>query len=198
MKNCRYFIVVLGIIVCCKNPFATRDAEPPTSHRSSWLFPTDPAIVMENMRSAFRERNVENYMKCLVDSNQLFRFIPDEYEASNSAGVFEQWGLALEQTYINKLFTSIPEDSISSLFFPLDCQRIDFSDSVLIRTDYTLELHHLLARSYPRQARGKADFWFIQRNGYWVITRWEDHETRLDSTSSRLPSWSTIKASFLN
>jgi hypothetical protein len=42
------------------------------------------------------------------------------------------------------------------------------------------------------------DFWFIRRSGYWMITRWIDFETKVDTTATRVPSWSTIKASFIN
>lgn len=196
-----YLIALLLVVFSlqnCKNPFATREPEPPDTGQSSWLFPTDPEIVLINMRSAFREKNVENYMKCLVDSNALFRFVPDEYEASNSSGIFEQWSLAFEQNYINKLFTSIPYDSTRNLSFSLNSQRVDYADSVLIRTDYDLQLHHVYPRRFPSGAQGKVDFWFFRRNGYWVIYRWADHKTIVDSTLTRLPSWSTIKANFVN
>ncbi len=185
-------------VIACKNPFATRDPEPPSTGQSSWQFPTDPLTVLENMKSAFREKNVENYLKCLVDSNQLFTFFPDAYEASNNPGIFEQWGLGHEQSYINKLFTSLPDDSTRKLTFAPDFERDDKLDSVFISLDYTLEIHHVLQNSYPTRAQGRADFWFIRRNGYWVIKRWEDHETIVDTTSLRLPSWSTVKSSFVN
>ena len=198
-KNIQLFIII-GIIIIsfCKNPFATRKAESPSTDQSSWRFPTDPVVVLENMKSAFREKNVDNYMKCLVDSNALFRFIPDAYEASTNSGIFDRWDLSLEQTYINKIFTSIPDDSTRTLIFDNDFSRNDFPDSVQIRIDYTLELRHVLSESYPRQGKGEADLWFNRRNGYWVITRWEDYETKVDSASTRLPSWSTVKASFIN
>jgi len=191
-------IICLGINSFCKNPFATRKAELPSTDQSSWRFPTDPVIVLENMKSAFREKNVENYMKCLVDSSELFKFIPDAYEASNNPGIFERWDLSYEQTYINKIFTSIPDDSTRTLTFSTDFTRNDFPDSVQIRIDYTIDLHHLLSQSYPRQGKGEADLWFNRRSGIWVITRWEDNETKIDSAATRLPSWSTLKASFIN
>ena len=199
IKKLIQIILVISFVfsIFCKSPFATREAEPPSTSQSSWHFPTDPVIVLENMKSAFHEKNVENHMKCLVDSNSLFMFIPDEFEASNNSGIFERWDLSLEQTYINKIFTSIPDDSIRTLVFN-DLKINDFPDSVQIRADYTLDIHHVLSNSYPAQGKGKVDFWFNRRNGYWVVTRWEDHETIVDSTSTRLPSWSTIKASFIN
>ena len=191
-------IVLFLLTGACKNPFATREAEPPSTDQSSWRVPTDPAVVLENMRNAILEKNVSNYMRCLADSNQLFRFLPDEYEASKNAGIFDTWQLEQEQGYINKLLTSIPDDSIRRLRFSLDYQRIDFADSILIRTDYELNLHHVLSSGYPKLAKGKCDFLFVRRQGFWVISRWEDHQTQNDFTATRIPSWSTIKASFLN
>jgi len=189
-------VLFFAILNTCRNPFATREAEPPTEGRTSWQFPTDPLLVLQNMKVAIKEKNVENYMKCLIDSVNLFHFIPDQYEASNNAGIFEQWSLAHEQSYINKAFTSIPDDSMRALKFS-NIQRSEFPDSALIRADYTIELHHVLAGSYPTLGKGQADFWFVRRNGYWVITRWLDFETRVDTSALRIPSWSSIKASFI-
>jgi len=189
-------ILIPVILNSCKNPFATREAEPPTEGRTSWQFPTDPIIVLQNMKVAIEEKNVENYMKCLVDSINLFHFTPDQYEAANNTGIFEQWTLGHEQSYINKAFTSIPDDSTRSLKFS-NIQRSEFPDSALIRADYCLELHHILEQSYPTVGKGQVDFWFIRRSGYWMITRWIDFETKIDTAASRVPSWSTIKASFI-
>lgn len=201
MQKNRLAILILicgcGVLInSCENPFATREAEPPTQSRSSWQLPTDPLIVLQNMRTAIQERNVENYMKCLVDSANLFRFIPDQYQATVNAGIFEQWSLAHEQSYINKLLTSIPNDSLRALTFS-NIQRNEFPDSAMIRADYVLEVHHQFATSYPMTARGHANFVFIKRYGFWMISRWRDFETQIDPTSARIPSWSTIKANFI-
>ena len=187
---------MLFFVIGCENPFATRKAEPPTEDRGSWVLPTDPGDVMKNMQKAFQEKNVENYIKCLTDSNKYFQFFPDQYEASNSAGKFELWDLTQEELYIRNLFNSIPEDSIVSLYFSHDIQRDDYPDSAHIRTDYELKLHHVKSEIYPRNAKGQVDFYFIRKFGYWTITRWIDHETQIDTTV-RVPSWSTVKANFI-
>ncbi|MDZ7318462.1 MAG: hypothetical protein ONB11_04860 [candidate division KSB1 bacterium] len=203
MKNsqskyyCWILIMMAGfLLLFCKNPFATREPEPPTEGRTSWQLPTDPIIVLENMKNAIKEKNVENYMKCLVDSMALFRFIPGEFEASTNAGIFENWNLLHEQSYINKAFSAVPDDSVRSLAFSR-VQRSEFPDSALIRAEYALKLNHIMGASIPRIGKGQADFWFIRRNGYWVIRRWIDYETKSDTTV-RIPSWSTIKANFIN
>lgn len=196
LKTIILIISIAGILNSCKNPFATREAEPPTEGRTSWQLPIDPMIVLQNMIAAIEEKNVENYMKCLVDSANLFHFTPDQYQASTNAGIFEQWSLAHEQSYINKAFTSIPDDSTRLLIFS-NFQPNVFPDSALIRADYEIELHHILAPAYPIIGKGQADFVFIRRYGYWMITRWSDFETKVDPTATRVPSWSTIKASFI-
>jgi len=190
-------IILISIIFnSCKNPFATREAEPPTEGRTSWQLPIDPMIVLQNMTAAIEERNVENYMKCLVDSINLFRFTPDQYQASTNAGIFEQWSLVHEQSYINKAFTSIPDDSARSLKFS-NIQRNEFPDSALIRADYEIAIHHILTPTFPTIGKGQLDFVLTRRSGYWVIIRWSDFETIIDPTATRVPSWSTIKASFI-
>ncbi len=190
------FIVFLAFIVACKNPFATREAELPTEGRTSWKLPTDPLIVLQNMTAAIEEKSVENYMKCLVDSVNLFHFAPDQYQASTNAGIFEQWSLADEQSYINKAFTVIPDDSARSLKFS-NVQRNEFPDSALIRADYVLQINHVLGNTVPTIGKGQVDFVFIRRYGYWMISRWIDFETKIDPNATRVPSWSTIKASFI-
>jgi hypothetical protein len=189
-------ILIPVILNSCKNPFATREAEPPTEGRTSWRLPADPMIVLQNMTAAIEEKNVENYMKCLVDSINLFRFTPDQYQASTNAGIFEQWSLGHEQSYINKAFTSIPDDSARSLKFS-NIQRNEFPDSALIRADYEITLHHILAPAFPTIGKGQVDFVLIRRYGYWMISRWSDFETKVDPTATRVPSWSTIKAIFI-
>ena len=196
LKTIILILLIPVILNSCKNPFATREPELPTEGRTSWRLPTDPMIVLQNMTAAIEEKNVENYMKCLVDSVNLFHFTPDQYQASTNAGIFEQWSLAHEQSYINKAFTSIPDDSARSLKF-LNIQRNEFPDSALVRADYEIALHHILAPAFPIIGKGQIDFVLTRRFGYWVISRWKDFETKVDPTATRVPSWSTIKASFI-
>lgn len=196
LKTIILIILIPVILNSCKNPFATREAEPPTKGSTSWQLPTDPMIVLQNMKAAIKEKNVENYMKCLVDSVNLFHFTPDQYQASTNTGIFEQWSLAHEQSYINKAFTSIPGDSSRSLNFS-NIQKNEFPDSALIRADYEIALHHILASAYPTIGKGQVDFVLTRRYGYWMIRRWKDFETKVDSAATRVPSWSTIKASFI-
>jgi len=68
--------------------------------------------------------------------------------------------------------------------------REDFQDSVLLRRSYQLIVHHTYPGKVPRDVKGQADFWLIQRDGYWYIKRW------LDFGTADTPNWSSIKAGF--
>jgi len=182
------FFVSLWLTIQCNNPFATREPEPPTGDRSSWQQPTTPEIVVENLKLAIIEGNLANYMKCLVDTNSRFKFIPDELVRVNNPGVFEYWGLSSEQEYISKVFSATTDSSKMALMNPT--QVPDYQDSVFLKIEYELELHHNLDESFPKSAKGEAEFWLNRSSGQYYITQWTDFGT------ANTPSWSSIKASF--
>lgn len=182
-----YFILVLGLYAC--NPFATRKAEEPVEERSSREIPSDPEAVLRNLQNAISEKNVTNYMSCLTDSAQKFRFIPEQSVKENNPGLFENWDLQKERNYINQLFTYLPADSVRKLSFEYISNTV-FPDSVLVKRKYLLEVRHTLKDRVPQRVIGQADFWMFQDDGYWYIYRWEDIRT------TEQPSWSSIKAGF--
>ena len=180
--------ILLGTIVCCDNPFATRDPESPSEERSTWLQPIFPERVIDNLKYSIQEASITNYMKCLTDSNKLFRFIPDAFVMETNQGFFDYWDLTSEQNYISRMFTA-SQDSIRIATFTPETS-IDYVDSVLINVDYELEVHHNLTESYPDFVEGKAEFWLKQQHSEWFISRWIDYGI------GEQPSWSSIKASF--
>lgn len=184
----RLFIFLITIICFCKNPFTTREPESPSEERSTWLQPIMPERVIDNLKFSIQEANLANYMKCLVESNSRFRFLPDAFVKANNYGFFDNWNLTSEQNYLTKIFTAT-YDSLRKVTFGLP--TLDYQvDSVLIQIDYELELHHNLSESYPKFIKGQADFWLSNINGEWYITQWSDYGTET------VPSWSSIKAIF--
>ncbi len=184
-------IVLMCIVLSfafCDNPFATRKPEPPSENRSTWLQPIFPDRVITNLKFAIVEANVLNYMKCLTDSISRFRFTPDDFVSRNNQGFFDRWDLSSEQNYITKVFTAT-YDSVRNLKFS-PVQPIDYQDSVLVKIDYELEVHHNLGDNYPQVVTGQADFWLNNSNGEWYITSWIDQGTENN------PSWSSLKVIF--
>lgn len=181
-------ILLISLFFYCNNPFATREPEPPSEERSTWLQPTKPEWVLDNLKFSIQEGNLPNYMKCLTDTNSRFQFIPDGFVEANNQGFFNNWDLSSEQNYIAKVF-SASYDSIRRVTFN-ELLNLDYQDSVKIKIEYDLELHHNLAENFPKNAKGQAEFRLNTSNGEWYITRWVDYGTK------EQPSWSSIKVSF--
>jgi len=187
-KQISSVIMLMLLIVCCNNPFATREPEPPTEERSNWVQPTSPLAVISNLKNAIQDGNTPNYMLCLTDSTSRFRFIPDALVNQTNVGAFEGWNLYNERYYVTQLFSASVDSLRKVTFSNID---YDYQDSVLVRLNYELELHHSWSDNPPKYAEGQANFWLHASDGEWFITRWEDYSTAEDR-----PSWSLIKASF--
>ena len=183
-------------VSACKNPFATREAEPPVASRSRWIPPSQPQDVLENLRNAVVEEHLLNYLKCLSDSlttGREFTFEAEPSVVANYPDLFAAWDVDHERRYLDQLFQATPRDSLRSLRFSNLTEQLGEGNERMLVGDYTLEVHHtLVAEGIPRRVRGRAEFWLIQepRTSYWYIWRWRD------SATSDEPTWSAIKAAF--
>ena len=92
----RIWIGFILFFIGCGNPFSIRDAEPPANPSSSWIPPYSAEEVLLNLTNAVKERNIENYMRCLIDSsnsNTVFQFDPDPVIAAEYPSVFTDWNV---------------------------------------------------------------------------------------------------------
>jgi len=192
-KNLTIFLILL-LIVGCKNPFGTRKPEEPQQRRSSWMPPTAPEIVMENLKSAMNEGNGTNYLRCLAKdptlTGQVFQFEADQATILKNPGVFENWDFQNESNYINLLFSKVSKDSLISLFFDRSEEGPISQDTVVCIREYNLSVPHTMASDqYPRRMKGRGEFHLSRKNdGDWVIHFWRD--TAIED----YPSWSDLKA----
>ncbi len=180
----------------CKNPFATREAEPPVQTRSRWVPPYQPADVLENLRNALSDEHVLNYVRCLSDSaltGRTFRFDPEPSVAAQYPDLFAAWDREHERRYLDQLFQAVPNDSLLRLDFRLVSEQVGEGEERLLVTEYTLEAHHGLSPELaPRRVEGRAEFWLVreEKTSYWYIWRWSDRAT------GDAPTWSALKAAF--
>lgn len=185
---------VVVLLAACENPFATREPELPNRSASSWIPPQSPDIVLINLRNALLQKNVENYLRSLVDttrSTRRFRFEPDQSAVVANPGVFDGWDLERERFYLSQLFAVLPDDSVRSLIFTELSSNVSVDTAEFTRT-YELRLHHTQQnQGIPAVVRGQATFWLSSdASGNWAIHRWADFGNDQD------PSWSDIKAGF--
>jgi len=183
------------MLLSCENPFATREPEAPKNSGSRYIPPFAAEIVLENMRNAISDRNVENYLRCFTDSTRTgerFRYEPDAAASNQYPGVFSQWGLSQERDYFSQLRAALPTDSLRSLRLD-SLQTIAFSDSAQFVRAYELNVRHKQqSAGVPGQVRGELRFWLRKDQfGEWSIYRWADFAT------GQAQTWSALKAAFV-
>jgi hypothetical protein len=174
--------------------FETRDPEPPTGGSATFVPPTSPDIVLDNLENAVAERNTENYVRCLVDtlnSGQRFVFYPTSPAAGRYAATFSSWGLQSERAWFAALKALSPKDAPAYLNLEGDFAVIA-ADSAIYEGKYELVIRHAVA-NVSETVRGNLQFVLhTDRNSIWSITRWTDISLQ-DETS-----WSEWKGRFAN
>lgn len=187
-------LLVLVLTSACTNPFTTREPEPPETGGIPFLPPRTPEVVLQNMRNAILEQNVENYIRCLSDAARVARgfvFLPEPGVANENPGVFDNWSRESERNYFVQQRAFLPADSLRNLSLQT-VQSSQFADSAQFVENYTLTLRHTQRdRGVPVIVGGQATFWLgVDDFGDWAIYRWEDR------SNSDLPTWSVLKAAY--
>lgn len=174
--------------------FETRSVEPPTEPRSTFTQPTSPDIVLANLSFAIAEKNNDNYIRCLVDTNfssRRFRYFPDAVSQSTYP-VFIGWNITNERNYYNNLISFTNESASSNLF--LSNTSINSGlDSAIIDSEYLLVYDHN-KQNVAKVTKGTLRFIMgTDVRGLWSIHSWFDFLNTANDTT-----WSVLKANFVN
>jgi len=168
--------------------FDTRSPEVPNNTRSTYVPPTSPEIVIENLSFSLQEKNSENYLKNIA-VNQ-FSYIPDSKSQLNYSEIFINWNRQSEKHYMENLISQTNATSTSVLFLDNRSYTFISSDSVTLNADYIVVFQHRL--NYPKSAKGSMKLYLsTDENNLFNITRWEDY--RRNDTDY---TWSELKANF--
>lgn len=174
--------------------FDTRDVEPPTQTRSTFIQPTSPDIVLTNLIYSIAEKDLDNYMRCFVDtvySVRRFRFIPDALSQS-SYPVFLTWNLNSERIYYSNLISATDQTASSNLF-PDNETFTTAIDSAILDMDYILVFNHS-STNVAKEVKGKLRFVMgSDSRSLWSIHTWYDFIDNNNDTT-----WSVLKANFYN
>ena len=178
------------------NLFEPRDPEAPTQSSDSFIPPTDPDIVIENLQNAIAQKNSVNYVRCFADPSQsvrLFQFSPSPDAGSRYASVFAYWSIDQEKAYFQNLVARAAGkvNAYSNLLLTHRVATVT-GDSAVESYDYTFTFEHT-DPSFPTVAIGNLQFVLgLDNNNAWVIYRWSDFKTTSDVT------WSHFKGKFSN
>ena len=168
--------------------FDTRSPEPPNNIRSTYLPPTTPEIVLENLSFAILEKNSENYLKCFAISN--YKYIPDSKSQLTWGELFINWNRQSEKNYLDILISNTNNSSTSALFLDNKNFTLINSDSATFNAEYIVVFQHRL--NFPKSAVGNITLYLsADENNLFNISRWEDF--RQNDTDY---TWSELKANF--
>ncbi len=174
--------------------FDTRDPEPPAQISSTYVPPTDPSIVFQNMASAFQDLNTVNYVRSFSDTAtgaSPFRFEPSIQSGAKYASVFAAWSRQSEQQYFEAMKSQLLTGmSMTLQFTSLTQQRVS-ADSAQYEATYSLVVPHAVP-GVSTIATGRAQFWLApDRSRLWAITTWVDLAQKPDDFT-----WSDFKGIF--
>ena len=182
-----FALLMLGSFGC--DIFDVRDPENPTDTRSGYVVPVRPNDVIQNLITAFRERNANDYRKNFAEGppvvNREFYFVP----SGNVAASFpSEWSINEEFQYFNNLISRTPPDNPINLSLMNEQYDIQ-ADSTHYSAVYSLSVPMINAD--PQIYEGSLKFTMIRDNtNIWVIYFWEDIAT------SGKQSWSELKVEF--
>jgi hypothetical protein len=184
----KILIVILIFILFGCDIFEVRNPESPTDPKSGYSVPVEPRDVIQNIITAFNERNANDYRKNFAEGppimNRVFLFNP----SGNVVSSFPpNWTIDEEFQYFNNLVTRTPQDIPINLSFvggQIDIQ----ADSAIYSAEYSISVP--IQNSEPQIYGGSLKFTMINENTTWVIYFWED----IAKVGAK--SWSELKIEF--
>jgi len=182
--------LILGAAALCAGCgiFETRDPQPP-NQSTSGVRPADvPNDVLYNFQLAFRNHDVESYIRCFTDttaSTRSFTFTPS---AGNFQDIFRLWTLDDERRYFQDLGTPVGGTSVISYS---DSQWVNSSSAATEFTANYVFFYPHIRTDLPKTVTGYLHLYLaLDNQRRWSIYRWDDFRTTTDST------WSYLKAHF--
>lgn len=175
---------------CAKSPFSTRDSEPPTARAGTFIPPTTPQIVLENLRLCYFELVIGNFVQSL-DSNFVFTYDFLQGSQADSGWDFRQ-ELNLTEKMFNDFAVNKSERSLRVTFTAQFEQPDVILDSAatLVRS-YTITVADSAGQTSTSYA-GVARFEMIESAfNFWAISSWSDLHLNLDT-----PSWVELKNAY--
>lgn len=169
--------------------FDTRDPESPVTIRSTFVPPTTPELVVENLSFSIQEKNSVNYNKCLTDGQ--YEYVPDSKSLHNYGEIFSNWNKSSERRYIDNLIAATNATATSVLFLDNDEITLITSDSAVYTAEYVVVFQHNRS-NVPKSAKGNISLYLsTDDDNLFSIKRWEDFRQNDNDFT-----WSEFRANF--
>lgn len=163
--------------------FQTRDPQSPSQGTSGFQPPVTPEIALENFKSSILDYNVDNYIRCFVDSTvsaKTFAF----QSSGDFQGLFQVWNIDDERRYFQNL-----GKPISTVPF-LNYTNLKQENRTSTTTEFSMEYFLFYPHQRPnvtKQVKGYMRLYLTtDSRQLWSIYKWVDTKTDTDSTWSYL------------
>jgi hypothetical protein len=169
----------------------TRNAETPNQPRSNYEQAVTPQQLLSNLVNSLKDKDVQNYINCLVDSSfsdKKFYFSPSSGAQAQYPFLMNDWNIKDEDQYFKNLITKVSDQSSITLSLTNE-QYSPQGDSLVYTATYSLNVPN--NESEPNDYQGDLRFNMVRDSrSVWVIYYWQD------TKSTALPSWSELKGRF--
>lgn len=186
----KYILILIMMVLglsCAKNPFSSRDSETPFTQAGTFIPPTSPQIVLENLRLSYSELVIGNFMQT-IDSSFVFSFDYVEGVLIDST-----WGYTAEVNLTENLFGDIRLSKgarkLNVELTPRSGQQdVMLDTSATLIRGYVVSISDSLDNELER-FEGVAQFDMIESSfNYWRLQHWDD--LHLDTSTK---SWADLK-----
>lgn len=171
---------------------AIRDDELPVTSRTTFIPPTSPDLVIVNLQFSIIEKDVDNYMKCFVDTNynnRTYSYVPD-VASGIQYPIFLNWNTTNEKNYYRNVLSYTDPTSTSNLFFS-ETNWISATDTATFDADYLLRIDHQNT-SVAKTLKGKIRLILsADSRNLWSIHKWIDIQSFPTDTT-----WSVLRGKF--
>jgi hypothetical protein len=180
MKALSYFLFrihILFLILLLSACFNERSPKKPDEN-TNWISPTEPNILLENLKKAVSTLDFNNYRRCLAV--EKFSFKADQTIAANNLGLFSNWVWDTETQFFNNLRqASTPINGNNNLNFSNN-RFINFNpDSLEFTADYSLSIYHQDTSFKAVNFSGLLSFQMKRnRQNEWQIISWQDNKNK--------------------
>lgn len=179
------FCFVLVAFLTFSGCFTERSPKNPDEN-TSWVSPTEPTILLENLKKAFSSLDINNYRRCFLV--ERFNFQADPNILTNNIGLFSNWMWDNEyQYFINLTRAATPINNSNQLLF-INSRIINHStDSLEFTADYESSIYHQDTSFKAVSFAGLVSFQMKRnRQNEWQIVRWQDNKTKSNPCFSEL------------
>jgi len=188
------FNILLILFLLIFQSCGLRDDEDPVTARTTFIPPTTPDLVVFNLKSSIIEKDLNNFMKCLIDT----AFNPRKYTYSadvvsqSQYPIFRFWTIGNEYSYYRNLLTVTNPQTYSDVIFT-DVTWNIVADTAIFDAKYELLFEHNKTGA-PKRCLGALRFVMsVDTRNLWSVHNWSDFKNTSTDTT-----WSVLKANFAN